>query len=119
MNTQKYQTVKSTAPNTGELLKAFYKKKRIHKAALARILNRKPNTIAAFEKNASIQTSILWELCQALKHNFFADIAAQLPDSFSTSVSADTTKDERIAELELQLKLTQAKYEALVEVMKR
>jgi transcriptional regulator with XRE-family HTH domain len=119
MKAQKYRTQNNTAPNTGELLKAFYKKRRIHKAALARILNRRGSTMAEFEKNASIQTAVLWEICHALKHNFFADLAAQLPAAYTTSVPADTTKDERIAELELQLKLSQAKYDALADVMKR
>ena len=65
MKAQKYRTQNNTAPNTGELLKAFYKKRRIHKAALARILNRRGSTMAEFEKNASIQTAVLWEICHA------------------------------------------------------
>jgi len=103
----------------GHLFKSYIKLKKISKAALARKINRDDSTILHYQKQASIQISIVWQLSQALKHNFFADMAAQLPDSFSTSVPADTTKDERIAELEEQLKLTQAKYDALVEVMKR
>ena len=35
MKAQKYRTQNNTAHNTGELLKAFYKKRAIHKADLA------------------------------------------------------------------------------------
>jgi hypothetical protein len=35
--------------------------------------------LATYGKNSTLQTAILWEICHALKHNFFADIAAQLP----------------------------------------
>ena len=118
MKAQKYQTANTTAPNTGEMLRAFYKKRRIHKAALARLLHRRANTMAEFEKNASIQTAILWELCHALKHNFFADIAAQLPSTYTSNVSIDNSKDLRIAQLENELAISKAKYEALAEVMK-
>ncbi len=109
----------NTAPNTGELLKVFIKKRRLSKAALSRTLNRASNTLVGFLKGDTIQTAILWEISHALKHNFFADIAAQLPNTYSTNVMADTSKDERIAQLELEIALLKSKNEALVEVMKR
>ncbi|QQR97801.1 MAG: hypothetical protein IPK18_13360 [Sphingobacteriales bacterium] len=34
MKAQKYQTANTTAPNTGEMLKIFYIKRRIYKTAL-------------------------------------------------------------------------------------
>jgi len=40
-------------------------------------------TLAGYEKNSAIQTAVLWELCHALKHNFFLDIACQLPAEFT------------------------------------
>ena len=116
---QKYITQLNTAPNTGELLKVFIKKKRLSKAALSRTLNRATNTLVGFIKGKTIQTAVLWEICHALKHNFFADIAAQLPNTYSNNISADTTKDERIAELEQEVALIKAKNEVLLEAMKR
>ncbi len=62
---------------------------------------------------------LLFEKLGLLKHNFFADIAAQLPAAYTTNVVADTSKDERIALLEQELALLKAKNEVLVEVMKR
>lgn len=103
----------------GHLFKTFIKSRKISKAALARKINRDDSTILYYQKHASVQLAIVWQLSHALKHNFFADMAAQLPAAYTTNVPLDTAKDERIAELEEQLKLLQAKYEAVVEVVKR
>ncbi|MFN8282869.1 MAG: hypothetical protein U0U67_06610 [Chitinophagales bacterium] len=67
------------------------------------------------EKNKTIQTAVLWEICNALKHNFFLDLAAALPSIFTTNVPVDTTKDERITQLEKEIDLLKAKNEALME----
>ena len=115
---KKYNHQINTAPNTGELFKTYFKQKRIRKAALARFLNRSVNTLSTYIKNDTIQTAVLWELCHALKHNFFADIAAQLPSTYTSNVSIDDSKDLRIAQLENELAISKAKYEALAEVMK-
>ena len=115
---QKYITQAITAPNTGELLKDFFKKRRIRKAALSRLINRSPKTLATYEKNSTLQTAILWEICHALKHNFFADIAAQLPPTYTTQAPADSTQDERIAALEQENTILKAKNEALMEALK-
>jgi hypothetical protein len=116
---RKYDIQTNKAPDTGALLKAFFKKRRISKAALARTLNRASKTLVGFVKRSSIQTAVLWEICHALKHNFFADIAAQLPATYTTNDIADNTQTERIAQLEHENALLQAKYDALVEVMRK
>ena len=116
---KKYSTQANPSPDTGMMLKAFFKKRRISKAALARTMNRAYKTLIAFTKGKTIQTALLWEISHALKHNFFADIATQLPDGYTTSAPADTAKDTRIAELQKENDLLQAKYDALVEVMRK
>lgn len=89
------QNVENPAPHTGTMLQRYYKQHKISKAALARTLNRQASTIYQFEKRQTIQTAVLWELCHALRHNFFADIAHQLPQTYTTS----TAKDDKIAAL--------------------
>ena len=116
---RKYDNQINKAPDTGALLKAFFRKRRISKAALARTLNRASNTLVGFVKRNSIQTAVLWEICHALKHNFFADIAAQLPATYTTTMPADNTQTERITQMEHENALLQAKYEALVDVMRK
>ena len=120
MRTQKkYNNPSNAAPNTGELLKTYFKQKRIRKAALARLLNRSSNTLVTFVKNETIQTAVLWEISNALKHNFFMDIAVQLPATYSVNVPPDTSKDERISQLEQEVALLKAEKQVLIEVAKR
>lgn len=118
-NNQKYRNQEQTAPHSGKLLLAYFKEKRIRKSALARLMNCRPDTVYGFEKNSSIQTAILWELSHALQHNFFADIAALLPETYTTDAPQDQTNTNRIAELELQLKLLEAEKAILLEVLKK
>ena len=116
---QKYHIQEQPAPHSGLLLTTYFKEKRIRKSALAREMNRRPDTIYGFEKNSSIQTAILWEICHALKHNFFADIALLLPSTYSQTISAEAlAKDQRIAELDQQIKILEAEKAVLVSVMK-
>ncbi len=107
------------AVHTGQLLKTFFKARRIHKNALARKLNRHIGTLVTFQKNSSIQTAILWEISHVLKHNFFADIACRLPVEFTTDAPVHTEQSERIVALEEELKLTKAERDVLLKAMGR
>lgn len=69
--------------HTGKLLSAIISKNKVKKSTLGKTINRDGVSILKYTQNSSIQTGILIELCYALKHNFFQDIANQLPDSFS------------------------------------
>ena len=90
-------------PDTGAILTAYFKKKRIYRSGLGRALGKDYKAVRGYETRSTILTSVLWELCIALKHNFFADIAALLPAEYGTDAPADTTKDDRIKELETAL----------------
>lgn len=107
-----------TAPSVGEMLKARIKKRKIYKSALARHLKRSPVSIQNYTKNPSMQTALLWQISLALKHNFFADMADQMPKEFTTEVIPDTTKDDRIAALELEVTILTKQLEVLKEVMR-
>lgn len=115
---KKYTEQISPAPNTGEFLAAHIKKKRLSKAALARSLKRNEKTLVTYIRNQTMQTAVLWEICHVLKHNFFADISAQLPDTYTNNVVKDTSNAERIAQLESENELLKAKNEVLLEALK-
>jgi len=117
-NLENVDAIQNSAPNTGMMLISYFKEKRIRKSALARMLNKRPSTLAGFTKNASIQTTALWEICHALKHNFFADIAAVFPESYTTNVKSNTAAEERIAELELQNTILKAEVAVLLKAIK-
>ncbi|MCF8257175.1 MAG: hypothetical protein K9J06_06460, partial [Flavobacteriales bacterium] len=77
------------------------RKHRYYKSALARDIGMHYETVVNFMRRPDNKVSYLWRICHALRYNFFADLAAQLPP---TMPSAPNAKDARIAELELQLR---------------
>ncbi|MGK4566986.1 helix-turn-helix domain-containing protein [Flavobacterium sp. 3HN19-14] len=99
--------------NFGALLTDHIAKNKVSKTALADVLKISSSNLEARLKRTSIQADVLLKICDALNHNFFADIAALMPVEFSTSTNPDITKDERIAELELEVKMLQRERDVL------
>ena len=97
---------KNKMPSLGLMLSTYLKTNLIKSSDLAIKLNRSTSTFAKFKKQDSFQTSILWEMCHALEHNFFADLANQLPSHFTQSANAQTQLmndlHEKIKTLEIE-----------------
>lgn len=116
---KKYNT-STTAPHIGNILKSHIREHRLRKAALARHMGRSYNTVYAYQSSHSMQTTILWDLSMAMKHNFFQDLAAQLPPEFTTSAPDPTLQfQERMAALEEENKQLNTKVETLMAVVKK
>ena len=113
------KTVPYTVPSSGALLKKYFKEKRISKAALSRKLGVDYDSILKYVKNDTIQTAILWNLCNALNHNFFMDIAVNLPKEFSTYADLYSEKDEKIKQLEQEITILKAEKDILLKVSSR
>ncbi|KJJ39569.1 hypothetical protein [Aequorivita vladivostokensis] len=109
-----------TAPHVGQMLARRIKAQRISKAALARAVGRSGVTLLRFTQRPSLQTEVLWQLCTVMKHNFFLDLAAQLPPDFTTH-APDSTRplQQRIAALEEENKLLKIKVETLMQVVRK
>ncbi len=119
MKTRKYLKAKD-CPDLGQQLRARIKQRRITIASLARVVQRHPTTIQKYLQRKSLQTNILWELSKGMKHNFFADLAAQLPEDFTTNApDATAPLQERIATLEEENKLLTTKLEELRAVLRK
>ncbi len=103
--------------HTGDLLTRYYKDRRTQKSALARHLNRRPETIYKYQKNSTIQTAILWEISMVLQHNFFKDIACKLPAEFTTYAPIETIEADKIAELERHILTLTAERDVLLKAM--
>jgi hypothetical protein len=101
--------------NFGQMLKTYIDRKRIAKSELARVIGVNDSQIIAYQKRTSLQLGLVLRLSHAMKHNFFLDIAAQLPATFSTDVPIDDAKDLRILELERQVEILLAQKEVLLE----
>ncbi|MGQ7946440.1 hypothetical protein [Flavobacterium sp. WC2509] len=97
----------------GTLLKGYIKENNVSKAALSRALDIDPANLEVRLKQAWIRTDILLKISNLLQHNFFTDIAALLPDKFSTNKIGDQAKDDLIAELELEIKMLKRERDVL------
>lgn len=98
---KKYLSGKDDMPSIGALLTEYIEHQRIYQAALARDMQRNITTIVSYKKRHSIQAGILWELSHVLQHNFFADLAVRLPDTFTGALAALKTEHmEAIARME-------------------
>ncbi len=108
--------------NTGALLETYVYKNKITKTDLGLAIGRNGLAILQYMRNDSIQTGILLDICYAVKHNFFKDIANQLPDDFTTTNPADKSliseKDQLIAELQEEVKVLKIQNEVLMKKKK-
>lgn len=108
----------SEMPHIGKLLQGFMDKNRTYQAALARAIQRDPRTIIQYRKSHSIQAAILWELSHALKHNFFADLADELPATFNRSNNSIVEqKDKEIAVLQAEIVRLQQDKDLLLSIV--
>ena len=101
----------------GQLLVSYFKEHRTHKAALARMLNVKPTGILRYQKRDSLQTNILLNISHALKHNFFMDIAQELPIEYSTNKPLFAEKDLEIEALKKEVEILKREKELLMQLM--
>lgn len=108
--------------DTGALLEAYVYTNKITKVDLGAAIGRSGLAILRFMRNESIQTGILLDICYALKHNFFKDIANQLPDDFTTTNPKDKSliseKDQLIAQLQEENKVLKIQNELLMMMKK-
>ena len=105
--------------DTGKILTDYFKKHRTHRSFLAKLMNINYNSLTQYQKRESIQTKTLVELSQHLQHNFFMDIALQLPPEYSTTTDPYAEKNQRIATLEAENKALQEKIDLLMLVLKK
>jgi len=96
--------------DTGNMLRWQIKNSAINAAQVSRIMRRYPATINRLLKRTSIQSSILWEFCEAVNYNFFADLAGRLPAEMPHN-------NAHIAELKKQIQELKAERDTLQKVV--
>jgi len=80
-------------------------------------MQRNKSSISRYQKRKTLPIDILWELCIHLQHNFFADLAAQLPQEFTSNAAINTSKDEEITRLSEENKQLKTQVKTLKEVL--
>jgi DNA-binding Xre family transcriptional regulator len=97
---------------------------RISKSSLGKKINRTGISVLRYTENVSIQTGILLDICHALQHNFFQDIADRLPSEFSVSKTPTDSKqlpawEIEMAQLKERIKILEAEKAVLLDVLKK
>jgi len=69
---------KNAGLNVGRLIDEVRIRKRVSYAVLSRLSDRSITSVSDAMKRSSIQTYMVWEFSEALKHDFFADLSDQL-----------------------------------------
>jgi len=102
--------------STGSLLNNYFVKNRINKAELCRDLNRNGMAVTNFLKNNTIQTTALIDICYALKHNFFQDMANLLPKDFSVDKTLNASNENSINQILEENRVLKIQNEVLMRV---
>ena len=69
---------KNAGLNVGRLIDEVRIRKRVSYAVLSRLSDRSITSVSDAMKRSSVQTYMVWEFSEALKHDFFADLSDQL-----------------------------------------
>ena len=109
--------------HTGVLLTNIIKKKPISNQELGKLIGRIPLSVKQYKQKGTMQTAVMAEICHALQHNFFSDMADKLPQHF-TKNQPNTDKileekDALIAQLQEENKVLKIRNEVLLEVNKK
>ncbi|MGV9002680.1 hypothetical protein [Flavobacterium sp.] len=108
--------------NTGKILEKKIREKNLSNKAVGEAINRNGLSVFKYMANQSLQTAVLIDFCYALNHNFFSDIADQLPLEFTKNQprtdQRNAEKEERIAQLEEENKVLKIQNDILLKVRK-
>lgn len=85
--------------HNGKMLADYFAKYSVNRSELARKIGVAPSTVMKYLESESLQFRILWNISLALKHNFVAELAAQLP---SETVAPIKSEEQIALEKELE-----------------
>lgn len=83
-----------TSIHIGSLIKKLIDSRNLKRTDIAREMGVPNTAIYAYEKQDSLQTGNLLRICDALKYNFFMDIANRLPKEYESSTVLVSEKDQ-------------------------
>lgn len=106
--------------DTGKMLLDYITAKKLLKIELGKMIGRNGLSVLQYTRRQSMQTQMLLKICHATKHNFFRDIADQLPDDYTITKPVDNSqsieKDEIIAQLQEENKVLKIQNDVLMKV---
>ncbi len=103
----------------GDMIWRYILSKRITKSELGRRIGRKNGEVNTLLNRNSMQVYIVAEICDGLKHNFFADMAARIDPSYSISYPDKDERLLRIAALEKENETLRTEKAVLLEALRK
>ena len=98
----------------GRILSSHLKDNLIQGETLAGLIGKQGQTVSLYRNSPDIRTNTLEDICYALKHNFFQDIANHLPREFSVSPRYNAENLSIIAQLQEENKVLKIQNELLM-----
>ena len=100
--------------NFGQLLSRYTDERFVRTDKLGALIGKTSQSIAKYKSQAIIRTDTIVELSYALEHNFFQDMANQLPREFSVCAELDAANQSLIAQLQEENKVLKIQNELLM-----
>jgi hypothetical protein len=111
---------KQVMPLFTDVLNDFLVRYRKSPSALSRKLDLTVNGLLAIRKKKTVQMELLWKLSNVYRHNFIADIAAQLPSDYTGAFQdALAEKDKVNAALQSELEAMTKERDIYKDLLKR
>ncbi len=105
--------------NVGNLIAAKIKEQKAYKSDIAKKIGREPAAIFPIVKRPSLQTYLLWEISEAIGHNFFHEIAEALDEKTKYTLTNGKQKEkQKIEELEKENEKLKLEVEILKDILK-
>jgi hypothetical protein len=105
------------AIKTGEILTAYCDRKRVLKSRLSQKTGIEYQSLLKHLKSNTLKVDLLLRISEGLEHNFFMDIAVQLPKSYSTDALIDASILNENETLKEKIKLLEAEKQILLQVV--
>lgn len=102
--------------NVGKLLHDHLKENRIVGEALASMIGKTGQMVTLYKGSADMRTKTLEEICYALEHNFFQDLANHLPREFTVNAQLNSDNQDLIAQLQEENKVLRIQNELLMKL---
>lgn len=102
--------------DTGKMIKDFMTERRISQTELGGMIGKQGISILNYTRTKDIHSRILLNLSHATKHNFFQDIANELPRDYTVKKNIFAERDALIAQLQEEIKVLKIQNELLMKI---
>ncbi|PKB15288.1 hypothetical protein [Flavobacterium sp. 5] len=101
---------------TGEILTAYCNRKGVLKSRLSQKTGIEYQSLLKHLRSNTLRVDLLLKISEGLEHNFFMDIAAQLPKSYSSDISLNESLINENETLKEKIKLLETEKNILLQV---